>query len=145
MNNFNYYAPTKVVFGKDTEKETGRLVKEQGASSVLVHFGGKSAIASGLIDRVCQSLKEEGIAYETLGGVVPNPRLSKVREGIALCREKKIDFIEMFKHADELRKIELDIPFNLKLKEALKREHIKLKGCEIDEMVEELWQLHSNH
>ena len=93
MNNFNYYAPTKVVFGKDTEKETGRLVKEQGASSVLVHFGGKSAIASGLIDRVCQSLKEEGIAYETLGGVVPNPRLSKVREGIALCREKKIDFI----------------------------------------------------
>ena len=93
MNNFNYYAPTKVVFGKDTEKETGRLVKEQGASSVLVHFGGKSAIASGLIDRVCQSLKEEGIAYETLGGVVPNPRLSKVREGIALCREKKIDFV----------------------------------------------------
>ena len=84
MNNFDYYAPTKVVFGKDTEKETGRLVKEQGASSVLVHFGGKSAIASGLLDRVCQSLKEEGIAYETLGGVVPNPRLSKVREGIAL-------------------------------------------------------------
>ena len=93
MNNFNYYAPTKVVFGKDTEKETGRLVKEQGASSVLVHFGGKSAIASGLLDRVCQSLKEEGIAYDTLGGVVPNPRLSKVREGISLCREKKIDFI----------------------------------------------------
>ena len=59
MNNFDYYAPTKVVFGKDTEKETGRLVKEQGASSVLVHFGGKSAIASGLLDRVCQSLKEE--------------------------------------------------------------------------------------
>ena len=66
MNNFNYYAPTKVVFGKDTEKETGRLVKEQGASSVLVHFGGKSAIASGLIDRVCQSLKEEGIAMRHL-------------------------------------------------------------------------------
>ena len=93
MNNFDYYAPTKVVFGKDTEKETGRLVKEQGASSVLVHFGGKSAIASGLLDRVCQSLKEEGIAYEMLGGVAPNPRLSKVKEGIALCREKKIDFI----------------------------------------------------
>lgn len=54
MNNFDYYAPTKVVFGKDTEKETGRLVKEQGASSVLVHFGGKSAIASGLLV-VCAS------------------------------------------------------------------------------------------
>lgn len=52
---------------------------------------------------------------------------------------------EVFKHADELRKIELDIPFNLKLKEALKKEHIKLKGSEIDEMVEELWRLHSNH
>ena len=42
---------------------------------------------------MCQSLKEEGIAYEMLGGVVPNPRLSKVKEGIELCREKKIDFI----------------------------------------------------
>lgn len=36
MNNFNYYAPTKVVFGKDTEKRRDSLVKEQGASSVLV-------------------------------------------------------------------------------------------------------------
>ena len=93
MNNLIIMHRQRLYLGKDTEKETGRLVKEQGASSVLVHFGGKSAIASGLLDRVCQSLKEEGIAYETLGGVVPNPRLSKVREGIALCREKKIDFI----------------------------------------------------
>ena len=97
MNNFDYYAPTKVVFGKDTEKETGRLVKEQGASSVLVHFGGKSAIASGLLDRVCQSLKEEGIAYEMLGGVVPNPRLSKLAAEVLLTLQRQLDMVLQMK------------------------------------------------
>lgn len=91
--NFIYFAPTRVVFGKDAERETGHLVKEQGGTRVLVHFGGSSAVRSGLIDRICSALEEQGIFYVKLGGVVPNPRLSKVREGIELCREEKIDFI----------------------------------------------------
>ena len=93
MQNFNYYAPTRVVFGKGTENEVGKLIKEQNCKKVLVHYGGGSVIRSGLLDRVYTSLGAEGIAYTTLGGVVPNPRLSKVREGIELCQREGVDFI----------------------------------------------------
>lgn len=93
MKNFTYYTPTKVVFGKDTELETGKLVKEQGAKKVLVHYGGGSVERSGLLERVYRSFEQEGIEYTSLGGVVPNPRLSLVQEGIQLCREQGVDFI----------------------------------------------------
>ena len=93
MQNFNYYAPTRVVFGKGTENKVGKLIKEQNCKKVLVHYGGGSVIRSGLLDRVYTSLGAEGIAYTTLGGVVPNPRLSKVREGIELCQREGVDFI----------------------------------------------------
>ena len=93
MINFQYFTPTKVVFGRDTEKQTGELVKAEGCRKVLVHYGGKSAIKSGLLDRICRSLEEAGVGYVTLGGVVPNPRLSMVHEGIALCRKEGVDFI----------------------------------------------------
>ena len=59
----------------------------------MLHFGGKSAKSSGLIDRIEQILSEAGIKYISFGGVVPNPRLSLVREGIELCRKEKVDFI----------------------------------------------------
>ena len=93
MHGFTYYTPTKVVFGKDTEKETGRLAREAGATKVLIHFGGRSAVRSGLIDRVKASLDEAGVSHVELGGVVPNPHLGKVREGIELCRREGVDFI----------------------------------------------------
>jgi alcohol dehydrogenase YqhD (iron-dependent ADH family) len=93
MVNFDFYAPTKVVFGKDTEAQVGALVKAQNCKKVLVHFGGKSAKESGLLDRIFESLKDEGIDYVDLGGVVPNPRLSKVYEGIELCKKEGVDFI----------------------------------------------------
>ena len=93
MEQFKYYAPTKILFGKNTEAEVGELCKTQGASKVLVHFGGSSAKKSGLLDRVCGALQEAGLHYVTLGGVVPNPRLSKVYEGIEICRREKVDFI----------------------------------------------------
>ena len=93
MNNFTYWTPTKVVFGKGAEKETGKLIKEQKASKVLVHFGGQSAEKSGLLDKIRKSLESENISYVTLGGVVPNPRLSLVRKGIALCKKEGVDFI----------------------------------------------------
>lgn len=93
MQNFNYYAPTRVVFGKGTENEVGKLIKEQNCKKVLVHYGGGSVIRSGLLDRVYTSLGAEGIAYTTLGEVVPNPRLSKVLEGIELCQREGVDFI----------------------------------------------------
>ena len=93
MKNFIYYAPTEVVFGEDSEKQVASLVKKYGGKRVLVHYGGQSAKKSGLLDNIFGLLNEGGIEFFELGGVVPNPRLSKVREGIALCREQKIDFI----------------------------------------------------
>ena len=82
MENFNYYTPTRVVFGRGTESETGALVKAQGCGKVLVHYGSGSVVRSGLLDRVYKSLDDAGISYVSLGGVVPNPRLSLVYEGI---------------------------------------------------------------
>ncbi|WP_418698048.1 iron-containing alcohol dehydrogenase [Bacteroides sp.] len=93
MKDFNYYAPTQVVFGAGSEEQTGKLVKQYGGTKVLVHYGGKSAERSGLLDKVCCLLEAEGIGYIKLGGVVPNPRLSLVHQGIELCRREKVDFI----------------------------------------------------
>ena len=92
MENFQYYAPTKVVFGKGTENKAGQLVKEQNCRKVLIHYGSGSVKRSGLLDRIFASLDEEGISYISLGGVVPNPRLSLVYEGIDLCRREGVDF-----------------------------------------------------
>ena len=93
MHNFQYYTPTKVVFGKDTEKQTGSLVKEQGGKKVLIHYGGGSVIRSGLLDRVKASLAAEHMDFVELGGAVPNPRLGLVYEGIELCKKEGVDFI----------------------------------------------------
>ena len=93
MKDFNYYAPTEVVFGRDSEEKVAGLVKHYGGHKVLVHYGGKSAERSGLLDKVCRLLKEGGVDFIKLGGVVPNPRLSKVHEGIDLCRKENVDFI----------------------------------------------------
>lgn len=93
LKNFEYFTPTKVIFGKNAEQEIGTQIKTFGAKKVLIHYGGGSIIKSGLLDRVCTSLTEAGITHITLGGVVPNPRLSKVYEGIDLCRREHADFI----------------------------------------------------
>ena len=90
---FSYYSPTKVVFGRNTENKVGELIKEFGGKKVLIHYGGKSAVASGLIDKVKTILDGEGIEHIELGGVVPNPHLGLVREGAELCKKEKVDFI----------------------------------------------------
>ena len=87
MFDFEYYAPTRVVFGRGVEARSGQLLKELGVSRVLIHYGGGSVVRSGLLERVSASLDEAGIAHTQLGGVVPNPRLSKVREGVELARQ----------------------------------------------------------
>ena len=93
MNNFTFYSPTCFVFGKDTENRAGSLVRQFGGSKVLIHYGGGSAVRSGLLDRVKASLEAEGLPYHVLGGVQPNPRSGLVYRGIELCRNEKIDFI----------------------------------------------------
>lgn len=93
MNSFIYYAPTEVVFGKDTESKAGELVKKWGGSKVLLHYGKNSVIKSGLLGRVEESLQAAGVEYVKLGGAQPNPLLSKVYEGIELGLSEKVDFV----------------------------------------------------
>ena len=70
MKDFNYYAPTEVVFGKQSEEQVAALVKKYGGTKVLVHYGGKSAERSGLLDKICGLLNDSGIPVVKLGGVV---------------------------------------------------------------------------
>lgn len=93
MDNFNFYSPTEFVFGKDRENECGEYVKKYGGSRVLIHYGGGSAVRSGLIDRVKKSLQGSGVSFTELGGVQPNPRDTLVYKGIELCRREGVDFI----------------------------------------------------
>ena len=93
ISDFTFYTPTKVIFGKDAEMQVGSLVKEGGYKKVLVHYGSESARRTGLLDRIFSSLKKADIDYVELGGVVPNPRLSKVHEGIELCKKNGVDFL----------------------------------------------------
>lgn len=93
MFNFNFYAPTEIIFGRKAEEETGKMVRKYHGSKVLLHYGGGSAVKSGLLDKIKASLNEENIGYIELGGVVPNPHLKKVYEGIELCRKENVDFI----------------------------------------------------
>ena len=93
MVNFEYYTPTKVVFGKGTQNRVGELAKAYGATKVLVHYGSGSVVRSGLLEQVLKSLDEAGVGHVELGGVVPNPRLSKVYEGIELCKKEGVDFL----------------------------------------------------
>lgn len=93
MNNFSFYAPTKIIFGRGTEAEVGSLVSEYNCKKVLLHYGSGSVKKTGLLDKVKASLDTAHISYVELGGVVPNPRLSLVREGIALCKREGVDFL----------------------------------------------------
>lgn len=90
---FEYYNPTKVVFGKNAEEHIGELVRAFGGTRVLIHYGGKSAVKSGLIDRIKEALDKVGIDHVELGGVVPNPHLSLIYEGIDLCKKNQVDFV----------------------------------------------------
>lgn len=93
MNNFTFQCATKMIFGKDTEKTVGKELKVNGASKILLVYGGESIKRSGLYDTVVSSLKDEKLSYEELSGVVPNPRVSLVRKGIEICRKQNIDFL----------------------------------------------------
>lgn len=93
MTDFIYHTPTEVVFGRSSEEKTVSLISKYGGHKLLLHYGGGSAVRSGLIPSIRERLGAAGIPFVELGGVVPNPRLSLVREGIALCRREQLDFI----------------------------------------------------
>ena len=93
MKNFVYQLPTRFLFGRGAENEVGREVRALGGTKVLIHYGGGSAVRSGLIDRVKKALDAENIGYVELGGVQPNPRDAMVYKGIALARREGVDFV----------------------------------------------------
>ncbi len=93
MLDFEFMSPTQFVFGRGVEEKVGGKLAERGAKKVLVHFGGQSAVRSGLIDRVCASLDAAGVECVKLGGVRPNPEIELVREGVALCKKEGVDWV----------------------------------------------------
>lgn len=93
MSIMEYFTPTHVYFGRGAEEKAGEVLKAEGATKVLVHFGTGSVKKSGLLDRVEASLDAAGIKYVELGGVVPNPRVSLAREGIELYKKEGCDYI----------------------------------------------------
>jgi len=93
MNNFEYCNPTKIIFGRETQKDVGKHIKEFGGKKVLLHYGSERWKNEELYKDVTKSLEDNGIEYIELGGVVPNPRLSKVNEGIKIVKDNNLDFI----------------------------------------------------
>ena len=81
MNDFKYYAPTEILFGRDAESRTGEAAARFGSRALLV-FGRESAVKSGLLERVAASLEKAGVAVEIFGGARPNPTLAHAEEGV---------------------------------------------------------------
>ena len=93
MQDFLYYAPTKVYFGKDKHKDIGKIIKEYGFKNIMLQYGKESIKKSGLYDEVAKSLKENGITFIEMGGVEPNPKVDFVRRAVKLAKENKVEMI----------------------------------------------------
>lgn len=93
MRDFVYYAPTKVIFGKDKHKEVGKIIKEYGYKKIMLQYGKGSIKRNGLFDEVMKSLSENGIEVVEMGGVEPNPKLSFVREAVKVAKKEKVEMI----------------------------------------------------
>lgn len=114
MDDFVFHNTTKIIFGRGTESRVGGEAKAF-ASKVLIVYGGGSVKKSGLFDRVAASLKAAGLSFVELGGVAPNPRLSLVHEGIALCRKEKAGLILAIgggSAIDTAKAIALGVPYS---------------------------------
>ena len=93
MQDFIYYAPTKVIFGKNKHKEVGKIIREYGYDTIMMQYGKGSIKKSGLYDEIMNSLSEYGIKVIEMGGVEPNPKLSFVKKAIKIAKENKVQMI----------------------------------------------------
>ena len=93
MNDFIYYTPTKVFFGKDKHKEVGRIISDYGYKTIMLQYGQGSIKGTGLFDEVMASLSEYGITVVEMGGVEPNPKISFVREAVRIAKENNVEMI----------------------------------------------------
>ena len=92
---FEYYSPTKIFFGVDEENKVGSIIKNYGFRKVLLHYGTSSIKSTGLYDKIVKSLNDSHVNFVELGGVLPNPDITLVRQGIELCKKENIDTIYM--------------------------------------------------
>jgi len=93
MNDFTYYNPTKIEFGKNKEENIGQYIKEADISKVLLVYGMGSIKSNGLYEKIIASLEKNNIAYEELDGIVSNPLLSRVHDGVKIAKEQKVEAI----------------------------------------------------
>lgn len=92
MDNFTFYNPTKLIFGKGQLEELKNELPQYGKKVLLV-YGGGSIKRNGLYDSVMNYLNEMGAEVFELPGVEPNPRISTVRKGVQICKEEGVDFL----------------------------------------------------
>ncbi len=93
MLDFIYHAPTKVCFGKDKQKEIGKIIKDYGFKTIMMQYGKSSIKESGLYDEVMKSLADNGIRVIEMGGVEPNPKVTFVREAIKVAKDNNVEMV----------------------------------------------------
>ena len=93
MENFYFFTPTKIYFGKNEETKVGIIIKDLIVNKVLIVYGGGSIVKNGLLEKVKSLLDKEGIPHIEFGGITPNPELKKVREGIQFGIKNNVDFV----------------------------------------------------
>jgi len=93
MTNFTYQNPTRIEFGRDKEKAIGQYIAAENIKKVLLTYGSNRIKKEGLFGDVAASLEANGIAYVELGGIVSNPVLSHVREGVDAAKANGVEAI----------------------------------------------------
>lgn len=94
LQDFNICIQTQFVFGKNAQNQIGSELKKRGVKRVLIHHdNGEFLYATGLLESISRNLEKEGISWVELGGVLPNPRLSLVYEGIEIAKKEDVDFV----------------------------------------------------
>ena len=90
MQDFYYSVPTKVYFGKGVAGKAGELARQYGTKAMILHYGDGVVEKIGLYDTVVKSLKENGVDFVELKGILPNPRITKIDEGVAICKKEDV-------------------------------------------------------
>lgn len=93
MLNFEYYAPTKVFFGREREHQTGEIIAGYGYKKIMLMYGKGSIMSTGLYDKIIKSLKAQNIVFVEMGGVEPNPKIEFVREAIKIAKKEECELI----------------------------------------------------
>ena len=92
LGNFTYHNPTKLYFGEDALNNLKQELPKYGKTVQLI-YGGGSIKKNGIYDAVVKILKENGKEIVEDGGVMPNPTVKKLKEGVEIARKNKVDLL----------------------------------------------------